>query len=67
MIVIAGRNYYCVGREKILIKRTWRRSSQWLGKSKKLLQGQRAVEKTTGQLCLLIAFLKSCKLGKDQS
>lgn len=67
MIVIAGRNYYCVGREKTLIKRTWRRSSQWLGKSKKLLQGQRGVEKTTGQLCLLIVFLKSCKLGKDQS
>lgn len=67
MVVIVGRNYYYVGREKVLIKRTWRRTSQCLGKSKKLLQGQRGVEKNAGQLCLLTPFLMSHKLGKDQS
>lgn len=67
MVVTAGRNYYYVEREKVFLKKkSWRRTSQWLGKSKNMLQGQRGVEENTGLLCLLIPFPKSCKLGKDQ-
>jgi len=67
MIVIAKENYCYMGRENALIKRAWRRTSQWLGESKKLLQGQRGVAKNGGKLYLLVLFLKDCTVGKNQS
>lgn len=47
--MIAKKKKYCyVERENALIKRAWRRISQWLGESKKLLQGQRGMAKNEG-------------------